>query len=338
MNPITVFLTILLLLIALGFWLAGSPLPGTAFGVLAVLIATSLKMANNWQRFVILRAGKLHGVKGPGLFLIMPIVDAVDRGHRRADPNHRVQCRTGAHQRHGPGQRRRGDLLACPRRSEGRTQYHQLSEAIDRVAQTSLREMIGASLLAPVCPERQAADLHAARRDRSQDRELGNLGQCGGNPRRRHSRSAARLAMSRQAQAEREKQARVILGAAEAKIDQKFVDAANLYNQNPAALQSGHEHHLRNHQRTRHHRVASIPTRPGRQHEYGAAIGLRPRRDRGSAPPRTVAARHFTVERGAAITRAAVVRATGCRLFLCGRRWVDRSKRGEHRVGPDPRA
>ena len=43
--------------------------------------------------------------------------------------------------------------------------------------------------------------------------------------------------MSRQAQAEREKQARVILGAAEAEIAQKFVDAANFYNQNPAALQ-----------------------------------------------------------------------------------------------------
>ena len=37
----------------------------------------SLKMANNWERFVILRAGKLSSVKGPGLFLIIPVIDAV---------------------------------------------------------------------------------------------------------------------------------------------------------------------------------------------------------------------------------------------------------------------
>ena len=45
--------------------------------IVALIIALSLKMANTWQKFVILRAGKLHGVKGPGLFMIVPIIDNV---------------------------------------------------------------------------------------------------------------------------------------------------------------------------------------------------------------------------------------------------------------------
>ena len=45
--------------------------------VAAVIIALSLKMANAWQKFVILRAGKLQGVKGPGLFMIFPVIDNV---------------------------------------------------------------------------------------------------------------------------------------------------------------------------------------------------------------------------------------------------------------------
>jgi regulator of protease activity HflC (stomatin/prohibitin superfamily) len=47
------------------------------FVIIAVLIASALKMANTWEKFVILRAGKLLGVKGPGLFLIIPVVDNV---------------------------------------------------------------------------------------------------------------------------------------------------------------------------------------------------------------------------------------------------------------------
>jgi len=76
-NPITVF-------IALGFVATGAILvttgylvPGAIFVLFAIVIASALKMANTWQKFVILRAGKLRGVKGPGLFLIIPVIDNV---------------------------------------------------------------------------------------------------------------------------------------------------------------------------------------------------------------------------------------------------------------------
>ena len=109
-------------------------------------------------------------------------------------------------------------------------------EAIDRVAQTSLREMIGASMLSALLSERNAAD------------ELlrGEIGRktadWGISVKSVEIRDVAipvalQDAMSRQAQAEREKQARVILGSAEAAIAGKFVEAAMTYADHPMALQ-----------------------------------------------------------------------------------------------------
>jgi regulator of protease activity HflC (stomatin/prohibitin superfamily) len=109
-------------------------------------------------------------------------------------------------------------------------------EAIDRVAQTSLREMIGASMLSALLSERQAAD--------AQLRDVigAKTDQWGVTVMSVEIRDVAipealQDAMSRQAQAEREKQARVILGSSEVEIATKFVDAAKIYADHPAALQ-----------------------------------------------------------------------------------------------------
>ena len=58
------------------------PLYALPFFAAAVLVGLSLKMANTWEKFVILRAGKLQGVKGPGMFLMIPVIDQVTRHHR----------------------------------------------------------------------------------------------------------------------------------------------------------------------------------------------------------------------------------------------------------------
>ena len=77
MNPITIFVATVPA--AIGVWVAstGHLGAGIALCVVAAVIAQSLKMANTWQKFVVLRAGKLHGVRGPGLFAIVPVVDSV---------------------------------------------------------------------------------------------------------------------------------------------------------------------------------------------------------------------------------------------------------------------
>jgi SPFH domain / Band 7 family len=109
-------------------------------------------------------------------------------------------------------------------------------EAIDRISQTSLYEMIGSSMLSALLSERTAAD--ALLRDEI-SRKTADWGISVNSVEIRDVAIPVALqdAMSRQAQAERDKQARVILGSAEVAIAAKFVEAAMTYADHPTALQ-----------------------------------------------------------------------------------------------------
>ena len=113
------------------------------------------------------------------------------------------------------------------------TDYRQ---AIDRVAQTTLRELIGSSMLSVLLSDRATAD------SRLRTEIEGKTAAWGISVSSVEIRDVAipvalQDAMSRQAQAEREKQARVILGSAEAAIASNFVEAARVYESQPGALQ-----------------------------------------------------------------------------------------------------
>jgi len=235
MNPITLLITVVFGAIGFLLFAGGLLLPGVGFGILALLTFFSLKMANNWERFVILRAGKLSSVKGPGLFMIIPIIDAI-----AAVIDERIQTT----QFNAESALTRDTVPVnvdavifwhvhdAQRAALNITDYRQ---AIDRVAQTSLREMIGASLLSALLSERKAAD-EVLRTEIA--RKTADWGISVNSVEIRDVAIPVALqdAMSRQAQAEREKEARVILGSAEAAIAQKFVDAARTYAGEPAAL------------------------------------------------------------------------------------------------------
>src|SRR4029077_21119840 len=203
--------------------------------IAAIVIATALKMANTWEKFVILRAGKLRGVKGPGLFLIIPVIDNVV-----AVIDERIQTTAFSAEEALTKDTVPVNVDAimfwfvhdAQKAALNITNYR---EAIDRVAQTSLREMIGASMLSALLSERQAAD-EVLRAEIS--RKTAEWGIMVNSVEIRDVAIPVALqdAMSRQAQAEREMQARVILGSAEAEIAGKFVEAAKLYADNPAAL------------------------------------------------------------------------------------------------------
>ena len=235
MNPITIFLTIVCALIGAGFWVSGNQYIAVAFFIIAVIIASSLKMANAWEKFVILRAGKLQGVKGPGLFFIVPILDNVT-----AVIDERIQTAAFSAEQALTKDTVPVNVDAiifwhvhdAQKAALNITNYR---EAIDRVAQTSLREMIGASMLSALLSERKSAD-ELLRNEIS--RKTANWGISVNSVEIRDVAipEALQDAMSRQAQAEREKQARVILGAAEAEIAGKFVEAARIYADSPAAL------------------------------------------------------------------------------------------------------
>jgi regulator of protease activity HflC (stomatin/prohibitin superfamily) len=236
MNPITLSLSAAFALagLAVGEWVSLYLAP--PLFVIAILIALSVKVANVWQKFVILRVGKLQSVKGAGFFMIISVLDSVV-----AVIDERIQTTA-----FNAEQALTKDTVPvnvdaiifwhvhnAQKAALAITDYRQ---AIDRVAQTSLREMIGSSMLAALLSDRRAADAHL------RDEIGGKTTEWGITVRSVEIRDVAipvalQDAMSRQAQAEREKQARVILGSAEAEIAAKFVEAAQVYENHPAALQ-----------------------------------------------------------------------------------------------------
>lgn len=236
MNPITIFLTIICLAIGAAFGATGYKALGIAFGIFAVIVAFALKMANTWEKFVILRAGRLLGVKGPGLFLIVPVLDSVV-----TVIDERIQTTAFSAEQALTKDTVPVNVDAiifwfvhdAQKAALNITNYR---EAIDRVAQTSLREMIGSSQLATLLSERSATD-ELLRNEIG--RKIHDWGISVKSVEIRDVAIPVALqdAMSRQAQAEREKQARVILGSAEAAIAGTFVEAAMTYAGHPTALQ-----------------------------------------------------------------------------------------------------
>ncbi len=236
MNPITAFLVFAFLVAAAGFGYFINLYLGAAFFVVAVVIGMSLKMANVWQKFVILRMGKLQSVKGAGLFAIIPVLDAV------------VAVIDGRIQTTGFNAEQALTKDTVPVNVDAIIFWHvhdaekaalaitNYREAIDRVAQTSLREMIGSSMLASLLSDRKDAD-EQLKIEIGQKTAPWGISVSSVEIRDVAIPVALQDAMSRQAQAEREKQARVILGSAEAAIAGKFVEAANIYTGHPEALQ-----------------------------------------------------------------------------------------------------
>ncbi|HEV2575374.1 MAG TPA: slipin family protein [Beijerinckiaceae bacterium] len=235
MNPITLFLTLACAAVGIALGVNGSPYWAGAFIIAAVIIALALKMANTWQKFVILRAGKLHGVKGPGLFLIIPIIDNVVAVIDERIQTTAFSAEAALTKDTVPVNVDAIIFWFVHNAQNAALNITNYREAIDRVAQTSLREMIGSSMLSALLSERTAAD--AFLRD-----EIGRkTTDWGISVKSVEIRDVAipvalQDAMSRQAQAEREKQARVILASAEAEIAERFVDAATTYGSQTAAL------------------------------------------------------------------------------------------------------
>jgi regulator of protease activity HflC (stomatin/prohibitin superfamily) len=236
MNPITAFLVFAFSLagVAIGYWV--NPYLALVFFAAAATIAMSLKMANVWQKFVILRMGKLQSVKGAGMFAIIPVLDNVV-----AVIDERIQTTA-----FNAEQALTKDTVPvnvdaiifwhvhdAEKAALAITNYR---EAIERVAQTSLREMIGYSMLAALLSDRKEADEQLKLEIGAKTAPWG-ISVSSVEIRDVAIPEALQDAMSRQAQAEREKQARVILGSAEAAIAGKFVEAADTYAGHPVALQ-----------------------------------------------------------------------------------------------------
>ncbi len=218
---------------------SGTPLLyvlGAALILLAILIPMSLKMANQWERAVVLRLGRLSAIRGPGMFIVIPFIDTIptwldqriqttEFNAEQALSKDTVPVDVDAvvfWQIHDP---ERAALEITDYRS-----------AISRVAQTSLREMVGSSLLSSLLSDRKRGD-ELLREEIGRKTADWGVTAISVEIRDIGVPDALQDAMSREAQAQREAAARIHLGQAELAVAQKFVEAADIYAKSPAALQ-----------------------------------------------------------------------------------------------------
>jgi regulator of protease activity HflC (stomatin/prohibitin superfamily) len=237
MNAISAVIFIVFIGGAVLSYVAHMPLAAPiVLALIGVFLGYSIKMAQQWERAVILRLGKLHAVKGPGLFILVPILDQIAVWIDQRIRTSEFSAEQALTRDTVPVN---VDAIVFwmvhdPQRAA--LEIADYNSAVQRMAQTSLREMIGSSPLSALLSERKEAD---AALKQVIGGKIAEWGVTVSSVEIRDVAIPANLqdAMSRQAQAERERQARVILGQAEEDVAQKFVNAAKLYASSPEALQ-----------------------------------------------------------------------------------------------------
>ena len=235
-NPISLAIAVVLSVLGALFIAFGRLLvPGALLVALAAIVLAALRLPRQWEQAVVLRAGKFLSVRGPGLFWIIPVVDSI-----AAVIDTRVRTTQFLAEQTLTKDTVPVDVDAIifwivtdVRRAA--LEVADYSEAISWAAQTSLRDVIGAADLATLLSDRQKLD---DRLRATIDAKTSDWGIHVRSVEIRDVTIPAPLqdAMSREAQAERERHARVILSTAEAEIAHKFAEAAQTYADKPAAL------------------------------------------------------------------------------------------------------
>ncbi|MCX6029027.1 MAG: slipin family protein [Chloroflexi bacterium] len=243
-NAIALFLFFLITAIAVGLSIYLDSLDVSDSVIVPVtiallLIATyllfALQIARQWEKAVVLRMGKFRGLRGPGLFWIIPLVDSISSWI-----DHRVMVTPFNAEKTLTKDTVPTDVDAVLfwlvwDAQKAALEVEDYRMAIAWAAQTALREVIGQKNLAEILVGRAAMD---AELQRIIDERTTPWGITVQSVEIRDVMIPADLenAMSRQAQAERERQARVILGESEKQIAASFAEASQVYIGNPTAL------------------------------------------------------------------------------------------------------
>lgn len=237
-NAIAVFGFFIITGISVALYLLQAALIYLAgFGiVIAILFSSSVRIADQWEKGVVLRMGKFVGLKGPGIFFIVPVIDRVI-GYidQRIRVSNFVAERTLTKDT-VPVNVDAVVYWTVWDAEKAALEVQDFSNAVFYIAQTTLRDTIGKHELADLLQHRDkiASDLQVILDEHTNP--WGITCQTVGI-RDIIIPDALADAMSKQAQAERERQARVILGTAETEISEKFAKASENYKNNPVALQ-----------------------------------------------------------------------------------------------------
>jgi len=214
-------------------WLIGVALLGLNLIGLSILFA--LKIANQWEKAVVLRFGKFRGLRGPGLFWIVPVVDNIPIWI-----DHRVMVTPFNAEKTLTKDTVPVDVDAVLfwvvwDAQKAALEVENYRAAIAWSAQTALRDIIGKMMLADILVGREMIDKELQKIIDERTTPWG-VSVSSVEIRDIVIPPALEDAMSRQAQAERERQARVILGESEKQIASSFAEASQAYRDNPTAL------------------------------------------------------------------------------------------------------
>ena len=204
--------------------------------LVSILLAFSIHIADQWEKAVVLRMGKFTGLRGPGLFMIIPIIDRVDN---YIDQRIRVtdfKAEETLTKDTVPVNVDAVVYWTVWDVEKAALEVQEYIRAVGYIAQTGLREIIGKHELADLLQNREKI---AEALQTTLDEHTNPWGITCQNVGIKDVVIPTALAdaMSKQAQAERERQARVILGTAETEIAVKFEEASRKYIDNPVALQ-----------------------------------------------------------------------------------------------------
>ena len=220
---------------AVAGYLLASPPVVVAFVLVGLLVSRSPQIAQQWERMVVLRLGRFVGLRGPGLFWIIPFIDVVAR---RVDQ--RVITTSFAAE-----QTLTSDTVPVNvdavlfwmvvDAEKAALEVQNYSSAVSWAAQTALRDIIGRTSLADLLRGREQIE---AELQQLIDHRTTPWGITVESVEMRDIVIPNQLqeAMSREAQADREKRARIILGEAEMEIAKSFQQASLVYQDNPTAL------------------------------------------------------------------------------------------------------
>ena len=219
---------------AAGFALHSPPIV-IALVLIGLLAAQSPRIAQQWERMVVLRLGRFAGLRGPGLFWIIPFIETVPRRIDQRVITSGFAAEQTLTMDTVPVNVDAVLFWMVVDAEKAALEVQNYSSAVSWAAQTALRDIIGRTSLANLLRGREQIE---AELQQLIDKRTTPWGVTVESVEMRDIVIPSQLqeAMSREAQAMREKQARIILGEAEMEIAHSFQQASLVYQDNPTAL------------------------------------------------------------------------------------------------------
>ena len=213
----------------------GSPVWVASAAIIGVLAALSPRVAQQWERAVVLRLGRFIGLQGPGLFWIVPFIDVVARSIDQRMITTAFAAEQTLTMDTVPVNVDAVLFWVVHDPEKAALEVQNYPAAVSWAAQTGLRDIIGRTSLADLLRGREKIE-HELQLLIDQRSTPWGITVQAVEMRDIVIPSSLQDAMSREAQASREKQARIILGEAEVEIAKSFETAAKAYQDNPTAL------------------------------------------------------------------------------------------------------